>query len=66
MLRDQSVDLAAKLREFGVPVELEVWPKVWHVWHLSADMLPEARTAILKLAEFARRHLRLPPQYLES
>jgi epsilon-lactone hydrolase len=54
MLRDDGVRMAARLREAGVPVELDVWPDVFHVWQLSADYLPEGRQAIERIVAFAR------------
>jgi epsilon-lactone hydrolase len=52
MLRDDSVLMAAKLKAAGVPVELEVWPKVFHVWHIAADTIPESRQAVDKVVQF--------------
>ncbi len=55
LLRDDSIEMAKKLRDAGVDVDIEVWPKVWHVWQLSADVVPEARQAIDKIVSFLRR-----------
>ena len=52
LLRDDSVMMAEKLRAAGVDVELEVWPKVFHVWHIAADTIPESRQAIEKVVRF--------------
>lgn len=57
MLRDDGVLMGEKLRAAGVPVRLSVWADVFHVWHLSADFLPEARRAIRDVVSFARPHL---------
>ncbi|MEX1155404.1 alpha/beta hydrolase [Parvibaculum sp.] len=57
ILRDDSVRMAAALKTAGAEATLEVWPKVWHVWQLNADMLPEAREAITHIVRFARQHL---------
>lgn len=59
MLRDDSVRMAENLKAAGVETVLEVWPKVWHVWQLNADMLPEGREAITHITRFARQHLAL-------
>lgn len=59
MLRDDSTRMAEKLKAAGVEAVLEVWPKVWHVWQLNADMLPEGREAISHITRFARQHLAL-------
>ncbi|MEP2828420.1 alpha/beta hydrolase [Parvibaculum sp.] len=57
MLRDDSTRMAAALKSAGVETAIEVWPKVWHVWQLNADMLPEAREAIAHMVRFAKQHL---------
>ena len=57
MLRDDSTRMADALQKAGVETTIEVWPKVWHVWQLNADMLPEAREAIAHIVAFARRRL---------
>lgn len=59
MLRDDATRMAASLKAAGTEAVLEVWPKVWHVWQLNADMLPEAREAIAHIVRFAKQHLRL-------
>jgi epsilon-lactone hydrolase len=57
MLRDASVKMAEALRAAGVDVTLQVWPKVFHVWQLAADILPEARRAIRDVVAFMRARL---------
>jgi acetyl esterase/lipase len=57
MLRDDSVYMADKMKDEGVDVTLEIWPKVFHVWQVMADVLPEARRAIDNIAAFARERL---------
>lgn len=52
MLRDDGVKMAEKLNNAGVSATLEIWPKVFHVWQITADMLPEARKAIANIAAF--------------
>lgn len=52
MLRDDAVRMADKMKAAGVAVEIEVWPKVPHVWQVLADLLPEARQAAGKIAAF--------------
>jgi monoterpene epsilon-lactone hydrolase len=42
MLRPDSEWLAAGLRSAGVPVELEIIPRMWHEWHLHAGLFAEA------------------------
>ena len=57
MLRDDSVYMADKMKHAGVDVTLEIWPKVFHVWQVMADILPEGRKAIDKIVTFAKARL---------
>ena len=57
LLRDDSVRLAEKLRAAGSPVEIEIWPRMPHVWHLYARVLPEARRAITRIGAFVRQEI---------
>ncbi|WP_338050685.1 alpha/beta hydrolase [Rhodococcus pseudokoreensis] len=43
-----------RLVEAGVPAALEVWDGQFHVFQLAADLVPEARRAIARVAEFIR------------
>ncbi len=52
MLRDDSVRVAKKARSDGIPVTLEVWPGMVHVFQIRG--LPESREAIAQIAEFMR------------
>lgn len=58
MLLDDSTRMADKMRAAAVPVTIKVWPKVPHVWHLMADLLPEARQAIDEIVAFVHVHRR--------
>jgi len=57
MLRDDSVRMAARMKDAGVDATLEVWPKVFHVWQVAADVLPEGRRAIDNIAAFLNKRL---------
>lgn len=57
MLRDDSVRMAARMKDAGVDATLEVWPKVFHVWQVAADILPEGRNAIDNIAAFLNKQL---------
>jgi monoterpene epsilon-lactone hydrolase len=57
MLRDDSVRMAARMKDAGVEATLEVWPKVFHVWQVAADVLPEGRKAIDNIAAFLNKRL---------
>jgi acetyl esterase/lipase len=57
MLLSDATRLADKARTAGVDVSLVVWPRMWHVWHLLAPWLPEAREAIDAIGAFVRERL---------
>lgn len=42
MLRPDAEWLAAGLRSAGVPVELQIISRMWHVWHLHAGIFADA------------------------
>ncbi len=52
ILRDDSVRLAEKVKKSGGVVQLDVWPKMHHVWHFSARMIPEGKRAIKDIGSF--------------
>lgn len=56
MLRDDSVRVAKKARSDGIPVTLEVWPGMVHVFQIRE--LPESREAIGHIADFIRSEQR--------
>ena len=57
IVRDDAERLAARLRAAGCTTELEVWPRMPHVWHMHARYLPEARQAIAGIGSFIKRHM---------
>jgi acetyl esterase/lipase len=57
ILRDDSVRMADKLRAAGSPVEIEIWPRMPHVWQLFARVLPEGRRAIARIGDFVQREM---------
>lgn len=52
ILLDDSTRLAAITTGAGVSVTLQVWPRLWHVWHLYAGLMPEADAAMRAIADF--------------
>ncbi|MBO0738710.1 MAG: alpha/beta hydrolase [Alphaproteobacteria bacterium] len=54
VLRDDAVRMADRLRAAGCEVELEIWPRMPHVWHVFAPLVPEARRAIERVGSFVR------------
>lgn len=55
ILRDDAVRMADAMRDAGCQVELQIWPKMPHVWHLLAPVLPEAHAALDEIARFLAR-----------
>ena len=45
-LLDEANALTQRAQAAGVPVELEGWDDMPHVWHQFAPILPEAQQAI--------------------
>lgn len=56
ILLDDSTRMALRMRNAGCTVSLEVWPRMPHVWHAFAPLLPEARQAITRIGEFIREN----------
>jgi len=57
ILLDDAVKWGERMRAAGVPAEVEVWPRMPHVWQLSARALPEGRAAIARIGGFLREKL---------
>jgi epsilon-lactone hydrolase len=56
ILLDDAVRMADRMRRAGCEVALEIWPRMPHVWHAFAPMLPEATRAIARIGEFIVQH----------
>ncbi|WP_416979892.1 alpha/beta hydrolase [Streptomyces sp. T028] len=54
-LLDDSLTVADRAAREGVEVELQVWPKMFHVWQAGTGFLPEATEAVDRTAAFVRR-----------
>lgn len=52
VLLDDSNMLKAAAEASNVPVQMEIWDHMPHVWHHYAPILPEGREAIRKIGEF--------------
>lgn len=57
LLRDDSIKMAEKMRAAGVETVIEVWPGVFHVWQVTADILPEAKKAVANIVSFLNSKL---------
>ncbi|MGD9614804.1 MAG: alpha/beta hydrolase [Alphaproteobacteria bacterium] len=60
ILLDDSVRMAARMREAGVDIRLEIWPRMPHVFQSFSSILPEARRAIGRIGAFVRAHAGVP------
>lgn len=58
VLLSDSVRLAERAKAAGVDVQLRVWPGMWHVFQMSARLLPEGRMSIDEIGAFIADHLR--------
>jgi monoterpene epsilon-lactone hydrolase len=54
VLRDDAVRMDERLRTAGYRVRLEIWPRMPHVWHLFAPLIPETGRAIEDIGTFVR------------
>jgi epsilon-lactone hydrolase len=54
ILHDDAARMATVLKAAGCQVELEVWPRMPHAWHLYARILPEGRKAIEHIGRFVQ------------
>jgi len=57
ILLDDSVRMAERLREAGSDCTLEIWPRMPHVWHAFAPLVPESRRAIARVGAFIHAHV---------
>jgi monoterpene epsilon-lactone hydrolase len=58
LLYSDSARVVSKARKAGVDVEFYETEGLWHVWHLFARYIPEARTAIDHIGQFIQMHTR--------
>jgi acetyl esterase/lipase len=57
VLLSDATRLAERAQAAGVQAQLEIWDAMWHVWHVWADDLPEARDATTRIGAFVRQHV---------
>lgn len=55
VLLDDSRRVAERARSVGVEADLQIWPKMPHVWPLFVPFIPEAGRALDDAARFVRR-----------
>jgi epsilon-lactone hydrolase len=57
VLMSDSTALAERLGAAGVPVTLEIWPDMFHIFQARYSMLGQARQAISRLGQWAAAHM---------
>ena len=57
-LLDDSIALARRAGVADVPVELQIWPEMIHIWHIYFPMLAAGRRAIASGGSFVRNVMR--------
>lgn len=57
ILLDDARRLADRAERDGVPVDLEVWEGMWHVWQFFSPRVPESAEAIARIGEYCREKL---------
>jgi len=55
LLRNDSLRLAEQAQKAGVSVQLERYPKLWHVFHFHTGLLKQSDFAIARIADFLRQ-----------
>ena len=49
---DDATRFVEKARHAGVDVTFKVWENLWHIFHLSADILPEGKRAVQEVCNY--------------
>ena len=57
ILHDDATRFAQRASAQGVPVTLQTWPNLWHVWQLHGGLMPESDAAITAIARFIHARL---------
>lgn len=56
LLYPQAASFVEKARKAGVEVNFYETKGLWHVWHLFARYIPEAKVAIRQIGTFIQLH----------
>jgi len=59
LLRNDSLRLAEQAQKAGVSVQLERYPKLWHVFHFHTGVLKQSDFAIGRIADFLKSQISL-------
>lgn len=55
---DDSINLAEKAKKEGVNVILKIWRGLWHVFQVTADIVPEGKEALKEICEFINKNFK--------
>lgn len=66
ILRDDTLRMAERLRAAGAQVEVDLWADPPHVWVFFARLLPEAKEALRRVAEFVTQHVSTQDEVLQE
>jgi acetyl esterase/lipase len=66
ILCGDCVRMAEVARQAGVETRVEVYPRMWHVWHMNFAELPEGAAALEDIAQFLSTHLGVREQVRET
>jgi acetyl esterase/lipase len=58
ILRDDSTQVAEKIKTSGGEVRLKVWEGMWHCFQLQCAVVPEAQQAVNEIGRFVREKLK--------
>jgi acetyl esterase/lipase len=54
VLLDDSRRFAQRAKEMGVPIELDIWEGMTHVWQMGVGFVPEAQKAVKEIGSFLK------------
>lgn len=57
ILLDDARRFSERAKKAGVDVNFEIWPAMWHDWHICAPGLDEANQAISRIAKFVHQQV---------
>lgn len=66
ILCGDCVRMAEVAQKAGVETRVEVYPRMWHVWHMNFAEVPEGAAALEDIAQFLSTHLGVRQQVLET
>ncbi|MTI81584.1 MAG: alpha/beta hydrolase [Firmicutes bacterium] len=53
-----SIKLQEKALKAGINIELKVWTKMWHIFHMQASIVPEAQKAMNEIYTYINERLK--------